>query len=120
MTVPLYKHDLSFEGYVPTRIALKMEQDGAAQLVRQRGGVHKGQIRRAVLRRRLGDPTPTELRDHMGQAYTYRHELGDGHRPWALRPLGHRIRHDQSFEYNLAPIETRPIFMRVLIDCLAS
>jgi hypothetical protein len=55
----------------------------------------------------------------MGHAYSYRHELDDGHRPWSLRPLGHRIRHDQSLEYNLAPTETRPIFLRVLLDCLA-
>ena len=93
-----------------------MEQDGPAQLVRQRGGVRKGKIRRAVMCRRPGDPKPTKLRDHMGQAYSYRHELEDGHRPWALRPLGHRIRHDQSFEYNLAPAETRPIFLRVMLD----
>ncbi len=119
MTVPLYASDLSFEGYIPARLALRMEQDGLAQLVRQRGGVRKGAIRRAVMCRRPGDPKPTKLRDHMGQAYSYRHELDDGHRPWALRPLGHRIRNDQSFEYNLAPQYTRPIFMRVLLDCSA-
>ena len=119
MTIPLYASDLSFDGYIPARLALRMEHDGVAQLVRQRGGVHKGKIRRAVMRRRPGDPHTTTLRDHMGQAYSYRHELQDGHRPWALRPLGHRISRDQSFEYNLAPTETRPIFMRVLLDCMA-
>jgi len=120
MTVPLYTFDLSFEGYVPKRLALRMEQDGFARLVRQRGGVRKGEIRRAVMNRRAGDPHATKLRDHMGQAYSYRHELDDGHRPWALRPLGHRIKYDQSCEYNLAPPETRPIFLRVLMDCMAS
>jgi len=114
MTIPLYAPDLSFEGYIPARLALRMEQDGLAQLVRQRGGVRKGAIRRAVMCRRPGDPKATKLRDHMGQAYSYRHELDDGHRPWALRPLGHRIRQDQSFEYNLAPQSTRPIFLGVL------
>ena len=120
MTVPLYAYDHSLEGHIPTRTALKMEQNGLAQLVRDKRGSNKGKIRRAVMRRRPGDPHQTQLRDHMGQAYSYRHELDDGHRPWALRPLGHRIRQDQSFEYNLAPTETRPIFMRVLLDCIAS
>ena len=73
MTIPLYASDLSFEGYIPTRLALRMEQDGLAQLVRQRGGVRKGKIRRAVMCRRPGDPKATKLRDHMGQAYSYRH-----------------------------------------------
>ena len=50
MTIPLCPSDLSFEGYIPTRLALRMEQDGLAQLVRQRGGVRKGSIRRAVMR----------------------------------------------------------------------
>ena len=118
MTVPLYSYDHAFQGYIPSRIALQMEADGLAQLVREKRGKRK--IRRAVLRRRPGDPHATSLRDHIGQAYSYRQDLADGHRPWALRPLGHRIRHDQSCEYNLAPSETRPIFLRVLLDCMAT
>ncbi len=116
MTIPLYSHEQEFQGYVPERYALKLECNGVAKLVRPKNG----SINRALLRRRPGDPKPTSLRDHMGQAYSYRHELDDGQRPWALRPLGHRTRHDQSHEYNLAPQSTRPIFMRVLLDCLVA
>ena len=119
MTIPLYRFDNTLEGRIPVRLALKMEVDGTAQLVRQGRGVNGGKIRRAVMRRRPGDPHVTTLRDHIGQAYSYRQELSDGHQPWALRPLGHRIRHDQSCEYNLASPETRPIFLRVLLDCMA-
>lgn len=120
MTVPLFSYEHEFQGYIPERYALKLERAGVAQLVRQKRGVHKGSIRRAVLHRRPGDPKPTAVRDYMGQNYSYQHELDDGHRPWALRPLGHRTRRDQSHEYNLAPRSTRPIFMRVLLDCLAA
>jgi len=114
MTVPLYSYDCEFQGLVPLRRALKLERDGLAKVVRHK----KGRIARAVMYKRPGDPKPTTVRDHMGQAYSYRHELNDGHRPWALRPLGHRIKTDQSCEYNLAPPETRPIFLRVLLDCM--
>ena len=120
MSVPLYAFDQAFEGRISTRVALKWEREGVAMLVREKRGCNKGQIRRAVMRRRPGDPHVTKLRDHMGQAYSYRHELDDGHRPWALRPLGHRIRHDQSCEFDLAPAETRPIFLRVVLDCLVA
>jgi len=118
MPVPLYAYDQSFEGHISAHVALKWDRDGVAMLVREKRGRSKGKIRRAVMRRRPGEPHATKLRDHVGQAYSYRQNLDDGHRPWALRPLGHRIRHDQSFEYNLAPTETRPIYLRVLLDCM--
>ena len=117
MSVLLYAFDQSFEGRIAARTALKWESDGVVQLVREKRGRNKGKIRRAVMRRRPGDPHVTKLRDHMGQAYSYRHELDDGHRAWSLRPLGHRIKNDQSCELNLAPRSTRPIFLRVLMDC---
>ena len=90
MSFFLYAFDQSFEGRISTRTALKWESDGVVQLVREKRGRNKGKIRRAVLRRRPGDPHVTEQRDHMGQAYSYRHELDDGHRAWSLRPMGHR------------------------------
>jgi hypothetical protein len=111
MTVPLYSYERGFQGYIPERYALKLERDGIAKLVRHK----KGSINRAVLHRRPGDPKPTVLRDYQGQAYSYRHELDDGHRPWSSRPLGHRIKRDQSCEYNLAPQSMPPFFMRVYL-----
>ena len=59
------------------------------------------------------------MRDHMGKAYSWKQPLDDGHQPWALRPLvGHVARNDQSHECHLAPASLRPIFIRVLLDCL--
>jgi len=68
----------SLEGYVPARIALRMEQDGLAHLVREKRGGSKG---------RPGDPRPTALRDHMGRAYFYRHELDDAAAIEPVAPL---------------------------------
>lgn len=116
MTVPLYSYEQEFQGYVPERYALKLERDGIAKLVRHK----KGSINRVIQHRRPGDPRPTALRDHMGKAYSWEQRLDDGHQPWALRPLvGHVARNDQNHEYHLAPANLRPIFVRVLLDCLA-
>ena len=121
MTVPLYSYENEFQGYIPERYALKLEREGVALLVRQKGGVRKGAIRRARLYRRPGDPKPSTLRDHMGKAYSWKQPLDDGHQPWALRPLvGHVARNDQSHECHLAPASLRPIFIRVLLDCLST
>jgi hypothetical protein len=117
MTVPLYSYDFSFRGVVPERTALKLEREGVAKIVRMR----KGRIARVVMRKRPSDPDPPTLDDYMGQGYSFKHYLHDGHRPWALKPLAHPFsRADQSIEYHLAPECVRPIFLRVLLDCLAS
>ena len=114
MTVPLYAYDSGFMGFVPERRVIKLEFDGLAKVVRHK----KGRIARAVMYKRPGDPEPTTLRDHMGKAYSFRHHLDDGHRPWAMKPLGAYNRRDQSIEFHLAPECVRPIFLRVLLDCL--
>lgn len=117
MTIPLYSYDQSFQGFVPERRVLQLEREGLAQVVRHK----KGKIARAIMRRRSCEPKPTTIRDHMGKAYSFRHRLDDGHTPWALKPLaGHVCRRDQSIEYHLAPESLRPIFIRVLLDCLVS
>ena len=115
MAVPLYTYDNEYRGLISDHSALKLERDGLAKAVRKR----TGRVVRLVMYKRPGEPRPTTVRDHMGQAYSYRHDLDDGHQPWALRPLGHRIRTDQSFEYNLAPECVRTIFLRVLLECIA-
>ena len=115
MTVPLYSYDLSFRGLVPERIILKLERDGLAKVVRHK----KGKIARAVMHKRPGDPDPPTIRDYMAKGYSFKHHLGDGHRPWALKPLVGRVsRDDQCHEYHLAPARLRPIFLRVLLDCM--
>ncbi len=116
MTIPLYSYDLAFMGFAPERRVLRLERDGLAKVVRHK----KGRIARAVMYKRPGQPEPTTVRDYLGKAYSFHHHLDDGHTPWALRPLtGHVHRGDQSIEYHLAPLSVRPIFMRVLLDCLA-
>jgi hypothetical protein len=114
MTVPLYSYDFAFMGFVPERRAIKLEHAGLAKIVRHK----KGRIARAVMYRRLNEPLPTVLRDYIGKAYSFRHHLDDGHRPWAVKPLGQHSRRDQSIEFHLAPECVRPIFLRVLLDCL--
>lgn len=116
MTVPLYSYDSAFQGLIPERSALKLERDGLAKLVRH---PKNGRIARVVRHKRPGEPTATTLRDHMGKAYSFKHDIGDGHKPWALRPLAGRVaRGDESHELHLAPDSLRPIFLRVLTDCL--
>jgi hypothetical protein len=66
-----------------------------------------------VLLRGTCEPHATNVRDYVGQAYSFHQPLPDGHRPWKLRPLqGGRS------DVNLAPESVRPIFIRVLLDCL--
>ncbi len=116
MQIPLYSYDLVFRGVVPERRILKLERDGIAKVIRNR----TGHMTRAVLRKRPGDPEPTTLQDYMGQGYSFKQRLNNGHRPWALKPLGHRFsRTDECIEYHLAPECARPIFLRVLLDCLS-
>jgi hypothetical protein len=115
VTIPLYAYDLSFHGLVPQRRILKLERDGLAKVVRHK----KGRIARAIMYKRPGDPERSTVRDYLGTGYSFKHHLDDGHRPWALKPLtGHVTRSDQNLEYHLAPENIRPIFLRVLLDCL--
>jgi hypothetical protein len=86
--------------------------DRFARVVRTR----KGQIRRVTLRPMPGEWKPSLLSDYDGTKYSFRHHLDDGHCPFRLRALGEN-RNDE--EYYLAPEEARPIFLRVLLDCIA-
>jgi hypothetical protein len=71
-------------------------------------------VNRAVLLRAPNEPHATKARDYVGQAYSFHQPLPSGHRPWKLRPLqGGRS------DVILAPASVRPIFIRVLLDCMA-
>jgi hypothetical protein len=65
----------------------------------------------------LGEWKPPLVSDYQGTKYSFRKHLGDGHRCYRLRALGDN-RNDE--DYYLAPDEARPIFLRVLLDCLES
>ena len=110
MPIPLYSHDFAVLDFIIVKRALRLEYAGLAKLVR-----HKGHINRAILHRRPGDPHPTTIRQYMGTGYSFEQPLSDGHHCWKLRPLqGGRA------ESLLAPPELRPIFLRVVLDCLTT
>ena len=111
MSIPLYSFDFRLLDFIGRRYALRLEHDGMAKIVRHK----KGTINRLVLHRCDCDPRrPTLIRDYQGQAYSFRQSLGDGHDCWKLRPL-----QGGNSESTLAPPDMRPIFMRVVLDCMA-
>ena len=67
----------------------------------------KGDIRRLVLRRTADDPSPTSIADYLGTRYSFRERLDSGRLVWALRRLGQGD-------------TLRPIFEKVVTDCLAN
>ena len=69
---------------------------------------------RAFLHRMPGEPRPSTLRDYVGTKYCFQQHLVDGHRCYRLRSLGDNPR----AERDLAPESVRPIFIRVLLECL--
>ena len=75
-----------------------------------------GRVKRATLHAMPGEARPSLLSDYKGTKYCFRQHLEDGHRCYRLRSLGDNRNDD---EHYLAPEEVRPIFMRVVLDCLA-
>jgi hypothetical protein len=107
--IPFYSYDGSYLDHIAIRRAERLEEMGRVKIVRHR----KGHVNRAVLLRSEGEPHDTKVEDYIGQFYSFHQPLPDGHRPWKLRPLqGGRS------DSNLAPVSVRPIFIRVLLDCL--
>lgn len=81
-----------------------------ARVVRHR----KGQINRAVQFPLPSDGRPMRAADYLGTQYSMKQRLNDGHTCWKLRSLG-----DRPSETDLAPVAVRPVFMQVVLDCLA-
>jgi hypothetical protein len=101
----------SYLDHITVKRAARLKKNGRARIVRHK----KGHVNRVILYRLPGDPKPTTLRDYQGKAYSFEQSLDDGHHAWKLRPLqGGRS------EVNLAPEDLRPIFLRVLADCLVT
>ncbi len=108
--IPFYSYDGSFIDHITIRRAERLENMGRAKIVRHR----KGHVNRVVLLRAKDEAHATRPRDYVGQAYSFEQPLADGHHCWKLRPLqGGRS------DVDLAPACVRPIFLRVLLDCLA-
>ena len=110
MQIPLYRYDGALIDRISPKHAERLFDIGRAKLVRHK----KGTINRVILHRMPGEPPPIRVTDYMGKRYSFRQSLESGHRCWRLKSLAG----DQS-ETNLAPEEVRPIFLRVLLDCLA-
>ena len=110
MPIPLYRYDGALIDWISPKRAERLFDAGRAKLVRHK----KGTINRVILHRMPGEPVPTRLTDYMGKRYSYRQHLEGGNRCWRLKSLA-----GDSSETNLAPAEVRPIFLRVLLDCLA-
>ena len=63
-----------------------------------------------------GEWNPSLLSDYKGTKYSFRQHLDNGQRCYRLRALGDNRNDEDCF---LAPDEVRPIFLRVVLDCLA-
>jgi hypothetical protein len=109
-SIPYYSHTGEYLEHITVKRALRLEEIGRVKLVRHR----KGHVNRAILLRGKDDPQATTLRDYIGQSYSFEQSLPDGHRPWKLRPL-----QGGPSDTDLAPEFVRPIFIRVLLDCIA-
>jgi hypothetical protein len=108
--IPFYSYDGSYLDHITIKRAQRLEAMGRVKIVRHK----KGAVNRAILLRGKDDPRVTSLREYQGQAYSFEQQLTDGHQCWKLRPLqGGRS------EVMLAPESLRPIFIRVLLECLA-
>jgi hypothetical protein len=109
-SIPMYRYDRALLDFVGERAALRLEAEGRATLVRHK---KTGTINRVILLKRESDPRALALRDYQGRAYSFNQPLDDGHHAWKLRPL-----HGGKSDLNLAPEHVRPIFLRVLLDCI--
>lgn len=101
--IPLYGADLDLRDWVSPQRAARLIALDLVQAVRSRSG----EIKRLVFRRRPTDGRPSQLTDYIGTRYSFREHLDNGYIAWALRQLGKGN-------------ELRPIFLRVVTDCLAS
>jgi hypothetical protein len=111
-TIPLFSCDgVRVDRISLARLAVLQELGRISRLVTHR----KGYINGAFLTRLHSEPRPTTLGSYAGTRYGFRQRLSDGHVAYRLRALGD---HPFGSEYDLAPDSTRPIFLRVLLDCM--
>ncbi len=102
--IPLFGSDNDLRDWITLGRAAKLEAAGLARVVRNR----KKQPVRCLMLLRKGEPRPLQARNYIGQKYHERERLNNlspGLWPWRLKRLGRGN-------------ELRPIFLRVLTDCL--
>jgi hypothetical protein len=101
--IPLYAADGALCDWISDQRMARLDKLGLIRIVRHK----KGRVARCVLHRRSGDPKPMQASDYLGTRYSYQEHLNNGYIAWALRRLG---RGD----------EFRPVFLRVVTDCLVA
>jgi hypothetical protein len=99
--IPLCTADGELCDWISEKRMVRLERLGLIQIIRHK----KGHVARCILHRRPGDPKPVRLEDYLGTRYSFRQHLDNGYIAWALRRLGKGD-------------ELRPIFLRVVTDCL--
>ena len=110
-TIPLYSYEGALLQFITPERLKRLEGLGRVRAVVRR---RTGQIARVMLHRLPGDPRPCRPEDYIGTCYSFRQQFSNGRKCWRLRALG-----DKPSETELAPEEVRPIFLRVVLDCLA-
>lgn len=109
--IALYNADGELIDRISARRLEKLQTLGRiARVVRHR----KGHINRAIQVRLPGEGRAMQPADYIGTRYSSRQRLDQGRVCWRLRALG-----DKPSETDLAPAEVRPMFLRVLLDCLS-
>ena len=110
--IAVYNCDGALVQWIDAKRAARLIASGSvARAIRRR---HPDRIVRVTLRQRPGESRPSLLSDYVGTKYSFRQHLNDGHSCFRLRSLGDNPRE----ECDLAPDEVRPIFTRVVRDCL--
>jgi hypothetical protein len=108
--IPVYRADHSLYAHVNEQRFARLQSAGLIdRLVRNR----KGQIMRAILFIRPGEPRPTSATEVAGTRYSFKERLEHG-RVWELRHLGGN--HDGT---TYAPPGIRSAFVQVVADCMA-
>ena len=106
--IPVYNADGSLYAWASSQRFARLQAAGlVARVVRKRNG----QITRATLFLRPGEPKPMSARSVMGTTYSFKESLDHGP-AWELKHL------DGSREgKNYAPPEMRGVFLQVIADC---
>ena len=101
--IPLYTADGELGDWITEQRMTRLDKLGLIQIIRHK----KGRVSRCLIRQRPGDPEPMKPADYVGTRYSFREHLDSGRITWSLRRLG-------------SGDELRPIFLRVVTDCLVA
>ena len=108
--IPVYCADHSLYAHVNEQRLARLQSAGMIdRLVRSR----KGDVKRAILFMRVGEPKPTPASSVAGTKYSFKERLEHG-RAWDLKHLG-ADRDGKTY----APPEIRSAFLQVVADCMA-